>query len=66
MIAYLADVFGQLNDMNLSLQGRDVTVSDVKNKLGNWANCSNESLASINQGRVHCLVSFVGKAPENV
>ena len=33
MLAYLADVFGPLNDMNLSLQGRDMTVSDVKNKL---------------------------------
>ena len=33
MRAYLADVFGHLNDMNLSLQGRDVTVSDVKDKL---------------------------------
>lgn len=33
MLAYLADVFGRLNDMNLSLQGRDVTVSDVQDKL---------------------------------
>ena len=33
MLAYSADVFGHLNDLNLSLQGRDVTVSDVKNKL---------------------------------
>ena len=33
MLAYLADAFGHLNDMNLFLQGRDVTVSDVKDKL---------------------------------
>ena len=33
MLVYLADVFGRLNDMNLSLQGRDVTVNDVKDKL---------------------------------
>ena len=33
MLAYLADAFGHLNDMNLSLQDRDVTVSDVKDKL---------------------------------
>ena len=33
MFAYWADVFGHLNNMNLSLQGRDVTVSDVKDKL---------------------------------
>ena len=33
MLAYLADVFGHLNDMNLSLQGSDVTLSDVKDKL---------------------------------
>ena len=33
MLAYLADVFGHLNDMNLSLQGRDVTVREVKDKL---------------------------------
>ena len=33
MLAYLADVFSHLNDMNLYLQTRVVTVSDVKNKL---------------------------------
>ena len=33
MLAYLANVFCYLNDINLSLQGRDVTVSDVKDKL---------------------------------
>ena len=33
MLAYLADVFGRLNEMNLSLQGRDVTVSDVQDKF---------------------------------
>ena len=33
MLAYLADVFSPLNSMNLSLQSRDVTVRDVKEKL---------------------------------
>ena len=33
MLANLADVFGHLNDINLSLQGCDVTVSDIKDKL---------------------------------
>ena len=33
MLACLVVVFGHLNDMNLSLQGCDVTVSDVKDKL---------------------------------
>ena len=33
LLAYLADVFGHLNDINLSLQDRDVTVSHVRNKL---------------------------------
>ena len=33
MLAYLADVFGHLHDMNLSSQSRDVTVSDVKDRL---------------------------------
>ena len=33
MLAYLADVFGHLNNMNLSLQGRDVTVCDDRDKL---------------------------------
>ena len=33
MLADLANVFGHLNDMKLSLQGRNVTVSDVKAKL---------------------------------
>ena len=45
MLAYLADLFDHLNDMNLTLQGRDGTVSDVKNKLVGL-NCSNGSLAS--------------------
>ena len=33
MLAHLVDVFGHLNDINLSLLGRDVTVRDVKDKL---------------------------------
>ena len=33
MLAYLADVFGHFNEANLSLQGREVTVSDVRGKL---------------------------------
>ena len=33
MLTCLANLFGRLKDMNLSLQGRDVTVSDVKEKL---------------------------------
>ena len=33
MLAYLADVFGHLNDLSLYLQGCDVTASDVKDKL---------------------------------
>ena len=33
ILACLADVFGYLKDMNLFLQGRDVTVNDVKDKL---------------------------------
>ena len=32
-LAYLADVFGHLNKMNVFLQGRDLTVSDVQDKL---------------------------------
>ena len=33
MLEHLADVFGHFNEQNLSLQGCDVIVSDVKNKL---------------------------------
>ena len=33
MLAYLADVFSHFNDMNLTLEGRDVTACDVKDKL---------------------------------
>ena len=33
MLAYLADVFGHLNDVNLSLQCCDMTVSDIKDQL---------------------------------
>ena len=41
MLEYLAFAFDHLSDMNLSLQGRDVTVSDIKEswlrKLLKWA-----------------------------
>ena len=33
MLAYLAYVFGDLKDMNWFFQDRDVTVSDVNDKL---------------------------------
>ena len=33
MLSYLADAFGHLNDIKLSLQGRDMTASNVKDKL---------------------------------
>ncbi|KAF2365033.1 HAT C-terminal dimerization domain [Trinorchestia longiramus] len=33
ILAYLGDIFGRFNEMNQYLQGRDVTVSDVQDKL---------------------------------
>ena len=33
-LAYLADIFGTLNEVNVTLQGRKASVSDVKDKLG--------------------------------
>ena len=43
MLAYLADVFGHLNDMNLCLKDRNVTVSGIKDlvagltaRMGAW------------------------------
>ena len=63
MLAYLADVFGRLNDMNLSLQDRCGTISDVKDKLAELN--ARMEVWQANQGKVHYLVSFVGKAPEN-
>ena len=64
MLAYLADVFGHLNGMNLSLQGRDVTVSDVKDKLAGLTGRIGVWQARIKVG-FHYLVSHVGKGPEN-
>ena len=32
-LAYLADIFGTLNEVSITLQGRDASVSDVKDKL---------------------------------
>jgi len=32
-LAYLADIFGTLNEVNVTLQGREASVSDVKDKL---------------------------------
>ena len=63
MLAYLADVFGRLNDMNLSLQGRDGAISDVKDKLAELN--ARMEVWQANKGKVHYLVSFFGKAPEN-
>ena len=37
MLAYLADVFGHLNNVNLSLQGRDMTASYIEDKLAGLA-----------------------------
>ena len=37
MLAHLTDAFGHLNDMKLSLQGRDMTASNVKDKLAGLA-----------------------------
>ena len=37
-IFYLADAFGHLYDMYLSLQGRDVSVCDVEDKLAEQTN----------------------------
>ena len=64
MLAYLADVFGRLYDMNWSLQGRDVTLSDVKNKLAGRTARMGVWQAQI-QDRVQYFIFFVGKAPEN-
>ena len=64
MLTYRADVFGHFYDMNLSLQSRDVTVSDVKNKLAGIT-ARMGSLASTNQDTVHYLFFFVEKVPEN-
>ena len=61
MLAYLADAFDHLNDM--SLQGHDVTVSDVKDKLARLT--ARMGVWQANQGRVLYLFSFVEKAPED-
>jgi len=34
ILDYLAHVFGRLNEMKLSLQGRYVTGSEIQNKFG--------------------------------
>ena len=62
MLAYLADIFGHFSDMNSSLQGRDVTVSDLKDKLAGLTARIGVWQARI---KVHYFVFFVGKAPEN-
>ena len=45
-LAYLADIFTRLNEVNLYLQGRNVTVFNVKNKISSllrklkfWRSC---------------------------
>ena len=55
MLAYLADAFGHLNDMNLSLQGRDMIVSDVKEKLAGLTDRMGVWQAQI---KVGCTTSF--------
>ena len=46
-LVYLANVFGHFNDMNLFLQGRVMSVGDIKDQAS-CANCSNGSVASTN------------------
>ena len=56
MIVYLAGIFGHLNDMILFLQGRDVTVSDVKDKLSGLT-------ARIGVGQARIKVGFTTSFP---
>ena len=57
MFAYLPNVFSHLNDTKLFLQGHDVTVNDVKDKLAGLT-----SRMGVWQGRikVYYIVSCVG------
>ena len=62
MFAYLPNVFSHLNDTKLSLQGRDVTVNDVKDKLARLT-----AGMGIWQPRIKIgsITSFPLLAPEN-
>ena len=65
MLAYLANVFGLLNDMNLSLQGRDVAVRDFKDKLAGLTVQMEVWQVRIKVGSTTSF-PFFKKAPENV
>ena len=54
MLALLADVFGHLNNINLFLQGRNVTVSDIKDKLAGLTAQMGVSKARIKVGFTTC------------
>ena len=62
MFAYLPNVFSHLNDMNLSLQGRDVAVGDVKDKLAGLTARMRVWQARI---KIGSTASFPLLAPEN-
>ena len=64
MLEYLADVFGHLNDMNLSLQSRNVTVSDLKDKLAGITARMGVWQARIKVGFIASF-PFLEKGPEN-
>ena len=61
ILAYLADIFGHLNDMNLFLQGRDVTATikaGLTVRMGVWQ-------ARFKVESTTYYISFVGKAAKN-
>ena len=62
MFAYLPNVFSHINDTKMSLQGRDVTINDVNDKLAGLTARMGVWQARI---KVGSTTSFPVLAPEN-
>ena len=64
-LAYLADIFGKLNELNLSLQGRNITPFTVNDKINAMVKKLQHMLSDLEQSRVASFSSLESFVVEN-
>ena len=64
-LAYLADIFTKLNDVCLSLQGKSITVFNVKNKISGFSRKLEFWVECIEKGNVSCFATLSDFQIEN-
>ena len=65
LLAYLADIFGKLNELNSSLQGRNITPFTVNDKINAMLKKLQFSLSDLEQSRVASFSSLESFIVEN-